>query len=112
MRRAARLDDNHRTIADGLEARGHQVRSLAGVGDGVPDLLVGARRPTVRYLYGRPMRDFDRVLMVLEIKRTRNLRGDLEPLTPLEEKFHRKWKGWPCFVVGSLDQAIAVVEGT
>lgn len=112
MRRAAKLDNNHRDVVAILEARGHLVRSLAGLGDGAPDLLVGAKRRTMRYVGGRPVPDFDRVLVCLEVKRARNLRGELEPLTPLEEKFHTKWRGWPVFVVGSPEQAVAAVEGS
>lgn len=108
--RAARLDSNHTVIVEGLEARGHLVRSTAGLGGGFPDLLVGARRPTVRFLGGVPTPDFDRVLVALEVKAQRNKRGDLEPLTEAEAKFHRMWRGWEVHVVGSLEQAVAVVE--
>lgn len=41
-RRGAR-DANHAAIRDGLRALGHFVVDLAGVGDGVPDLLVISR---------------------------------------------------------------------
>ena len=48
-RRASRLDDNHGEIVTALRSvSGVSVSSLAGLGDGVPDLLVGARR--VNYL--------------------------------------------------------------
>jgi hypothetical protein len=109
--RANKLDSNHREIVEGLEARGHLVRSTAGLKDGFPDLLVGARRPTVRYVGGKPLPDFDRVLMALEIKKPRNKRGDLEPLTEAEAKFHHQWKGFAVYVVGDLSQALRVVEG-
>lgn len=111
MRRAGKLDDNHRDVVNVLEARGHKVLSLASLGNGAPDLLVGARRPTVRYVGGRPVPDYDRVLMCLEVKAWRNQRGDLKKLTPAEEQFHRQWKGWPVHVVGSADDALRVVEG-
>lgn len=39
--RAARVDDNHNEIADVLRQVGCSVQSLAAVGGGVPDLLVG-----------------------------------------------------------------------
>ena len=41
MRRAAKVDTNHREIVAALERCGCSVQSLAAVGAGVPDLLVG-----------------------------------------------------------------------
>ena len=41
MRRAARIDDNHRAIVAVLRGYGAVVESLAAVGHGMPDLLVG-----------------------------------------------------------------------
>lgn len=41
MRRAARTDDNHTAIVQALRAIGCSVQSLAAVGKGCPDLLVG-----------------------------------------------------------------------
>jgi len=41
MRRAARIDDNHSAIVAMLRRMGAKVQSLAAVGDGCPDLLVG-----------------------------------------------------------------------
>jgi hypothetical protein len=40
MRRAAKVDGNHRTIVAAFKALGCTVQSLAAVGKGVPDLLV------------------------------------------------------------------------
>jgi len=40
MRRTAKVDANHREIVDALRRIGAGVQSLAGVGNGVPDLLV------------------------------------------------------------------------
>jgi len=40
MRRAAKVDANHRTIVAAFRALGCTVQSLAAVGKGVPDLLV------------------------------------------------------------------------
>lgn len=110
MRRAAKIDDGHRDVVKMLEARGHKVLSLASLGNGAPDLLVGARRPTTRFIGGKALPDFDRVLLCLEVKGWRNQRGDLRHLTPREEDFHRQWKGWPVFVVGSPEDALRVVE--
>lgn len=40
MRRAAKVDGNHRTIVAAFKSLGCAVQSLAAVGKGVPDLLV------------------------------------------------------------------------
>ena len=40
MRRAAKIDANHHEIVAALQQYGCQVQSLAGVGGGVPDLLI------------------------------------------------------------------------
>ena len=45
--RHARVDDNHGEIVAAIRSvKGCSVQSLAGVGDGVPDLLIGARGRT------------------------------------------------------------------
>lgn len=44
VRRAARTDENQAEIVRTLEAHGCTVQSLASVGAGVPDLLVGYLR--------------------------------------------------------------------
>lgn len=41
MRRRARIDNNHRAIVQALTKAGATVCSLAPVGTGVPDLLIG-----------------------------------------------------------------------
>lgn len=43
MRRAARTDANQTAIVEALRKCGASVQSLAAVGKGVPDLLVGLR---------------------------------------------------------------------
>jgi hypothetical protein len=47
MRRAARTDANHEEIVKALRAVGASVQSLAPVGHGVPDLLVGYQGKTI-----------------------------------------------------------------
>ena len=78
---------------------------------GAPDLLVGARRVVTRFEGGRPMPAVERDFVLLELKVARNKRGELEKLTPLEEKWHREYVGWPTAIVGSISEAIAFVEG-
>lgn len=41
------MDDNHDEIVQALRAAGAFVRSLAAVGDGMPDLLVTKNRQTL-----------------------------------------------------------------
>lgn len=41
MRRAAKVDDNHRQIVAALRAHGFSVRSTAAIGDGFPDAVCG-----------------------------------------------------------------------
>ncbi len=41
MRRAAKVDSNHRVVVEAFRGLGCTVQSLAAVGAGVPDLLVG-----------------------------------------------------------------------
>lgn len=71
-RRAARIDTNHHEIVKALRSvPGVRVESLAAVGDGVPDLLVGFSGNT--YLF--------------EVKsRTGNL-------TPEQRDWHKAWTG-------------------
>ena len=47
MRRAAHVDANQPAIVQALLEAGYTVQSLAGVGCGCPDLVVGARRLNV-----------------------------------------------------------------
>jgi hypothetical protein len=76
MRRAAKVDANQAAIVEALRACGASVQSLAAVGKGVPDLLVGLR--TRNYL--------------IEVKD-----GSKPPsarkLTPDQVQWHQKWAG-------------------
>lgn len=47
MRRAAKIDANQEQIVSVLKAHGATVQSLAAVGKGCPDLLVGYRDKTL-----------------------------------------------------------------
>ena len=84
MRRAARIDANQSEIVDALRSAGAQVQSLAAVGRGVPDLLVGFR--------GR--------LFLFEVKQPG------AALTPDEARWHGQWGDMPLFVVRSVDEAL------
>lgn len=93
MRRAARTDANQSEIVDALRKCGATVQSLAAVGDGVPDLLVG--------LAG--------MNLLIEVKD-----GSKPPsgrkLTPDQEAWHAAWGGAPVFVVTCVDQAVQMVR--
>lgn len=65
-----KVDANQGDIVRALERVGAKVQSLAGVGDGVPDLLV--------LRHGK--------LYLLEVK------GPKTPLTPAESEWHAKWE--------------------
>ena len=91
MRRFGKLDANQKRIADRLRLEGWSVASTASLGNGFPDVLVGAEGHNV----------------LLEIKN-----GDLSPsrrtLTPGEVDFVRRWHGQVA-VVENEEQALAVV---
>lgn len=92
MRRAAKVDANHADVVAALRKIGCSVVSLASVGAGVPDLMVGYR--------GRNW--------ALEVKD-----GSKPPsarkLTDDEAAFMAAWRGQYA-VVESAEQAVAVVS--
>lgn len=92
MRRRARTDGNHGEIVEALRASGCSVQSLATVGAGVPDLLVG--------IAGRNL--------LLEIKD-----GSKSPskrtLTPAEITWHGAWGGQVA-TVATVDEALALID--
>lgn len=94
MRRAARTDANHAEIVAALRAVGATVRSLAAVGSGVPDLLVGFRGTNV----------------LLEVKDGRKP-PSARKLTPDEERFLATWRG-RAVVVESVSEALAAIGVT
>jgi hypothetical protein len=91
MRRAARVDDNHAEIVEALRRAGASVQSLAPVGKGCPDLLVGHRGKNT----------------LLEVKD-----GSKPPskrkLTPDEHIWHAHWNG-QVVTVESVEQALKAV---
>ena len=93
MRRAARTDQNHDEIVQALRKAGATVQSLAAVGAGVPDLLVGFRKQT----------------FLVEVKN-----GQASPserkLTPAQVIWHHNWNGGPLAVVGSVEDALKLLK--
>tara|TARA_R100001082_G_C4333760_1_gene146890 strand:- start:233 stop:529 length:297 start_codon:yes stop_codon:yes gene_type:complete len=92
MRRAARIDGNQNEIVAALRAAGATVQSLAAVGHGCPDLLVGINGAS----------------LLMEVKD-----GSLTPsrrrLTPDEAAWHASWKGHVVVVEG-VDDALACIK--
>ena len=90
--RAARVDQNHDQVVTALRAAGATVQSLAGVGKGVPDLLVGYKGQT----------------MLMEVKD-----GFKSPskrlLTEDQLRWHGSWKGGALAVVDSPDAALRMI---
>lgn len=91
MRRAAKVDDNQGEIVAALRAAGCSVTSLASVGRGCPDLVVG--RAGVTYL-----------LEVKDGKKPLSKRR----LTPDEKAWHESWRGQVA-VVESVQEALTAV---
>jgi len=87
-----RIDKNHTAIVEALRERGCSVQSIAGVGRGCPDLLVGKNG----------------VNIVMEIKN-----GSLPPskqlLTDDELLWHSRWNGH-VHIVHSVEEALAALK--
>jgi phosphopantothenoylcysteine synthetase/decarboxylase len=91
VRSRPRLDANQHAIVSALQQAGASVTSLAAVGNGCPDILVGIRKVTT----------------VMEVKD-----GAKPPskkcLTPEEKKWHDAWNGSK-HIVESVEQALQVL---
>lgn len=98
MRRASQLDGPHKAIVQALRACGCSVQSLATVGSGCPDLLVGHRTPQTGL----------GVTYLLEVKS-----GDKPHSNPrtveAQRLWYARWKGGPLHVVRSVSEALAVL---
>lgn len=90
MPRAARTDSNHTDVVKALRKAGCRVQSLASVGKGVPDLLVGS--PTGR-------------LVLLEVKDGAKV-PSARKRTPDQVTWHEAWSACPVFVVLSPEEAV------
>ena len=88
MRRAARLDENHRAVVNAFERCGCTVLSLAGVGFGAPDLAVGVSGQT----------------LLVEVKPDV---GEKRRRNPRENQvaFAASWRGGPVHVVRTVKEA-------
>jgi hypothetical protein len=92
MRRAAKVDANQEQVVEALRAVGASVQTLAAIGKGVPDLLVGYQGKT----------------FLFEIKD-----GSKPPserrLTEDQLKWHGAWRGGPLAVVDGPDAALRML---
>ena len=80
MRRAGRTDQNHEEVVAALRKMGCSVQSLAGLGNGVPDLLVGS--------LGLPWPH----MVLMEVKDGTKPQSRRR-LTPHQLEWRQAWKG-------------------
>ena len=92
MRRAAKTDRNQDEIVQALRAAGASVQSLAAVGQGVPDLLVGFCGATV----------------LIEVKDA-SQPPSRRRLTEDQIKWHGAWRGGPVAVVDGVEAALRIL---
>ena len=92
MRRAAKVDANQEQVVQALRAVGATVQSLAGVGKGVPDLLVGYQGKT----------------LLLEVKDGHKPPSERR-LTEDQLAWHGAWRGGPLAVVDGPDAALRML---
>jgi hypothetical protein len=92
MRRAAKIDANQQAVVDALRQVGATVHSLAAVGGGCPDLLVGFRGRT----------------FLMEVK-DGNKPPSERRLTPFQVLWHEQWTGGSLTVVNSPEDALKVI---
>lgn len=90
--RAAKIDRNQPEIVAALKRCGATVQSLASVGDGVPDLLVGYQGKTV----------------LLEVKDGTKPPSQRQ-LTDDQIEWHVNWRGGACMVVNGVEEALASI---
>lgn len=92
MRRASRVDNNQSAIVGALRAHGYSVTILSGVGDGCPDIVVGA--------YGSNY--------LFEIKDSQKP-PSARKLTPAEKIWHATWTGQAA-IITTAEQAVHEIE--
>ncbi len=85
MRRRAKVDSSHAAIRDGLRQLGYSVQSLAEIGKGCPDLLVGKAGQT----------------WLVEVKA-----GKTGRITPDQHRWYAGWRGRAVVIATSLDEAL------
>jgi hypothetical protein len=94
MRTAARTDTNHTLVVNAFRDCYCSVQSLASIGAGCPDLLVGC----------------DGVNLIVEVK-DGNRAPSKRKLTPEQEIWHNAWRG-SVHVVHSVQAALDLIAFT
>lgn len=94
MRRAARTDRNQAEIVEALRRCGASVQSLASVGGGVPDLLVGFKGQT----------------LLIEVKDGQKPPSGRE-LTQDQAEWFFDWQGAPVWVITDVSQIPKALGG-
>ena len=89
MRRAAKVDANQTAIVEALRKAGATVQSLAAIGDGCPDLLVGINGWT----------------LLMEVKDGEKV-PSARKLTSDQVIWHSRWMGGTLCIVESVDSAL------
>jgi hypothetical protein len=92
--RKAKVDDNQKIIVEALRRAGHFVQSLASLGGGCPDLLIGSK-------HGR--------WLLLEIKDGSKVQSKRTLTTPEIRWILAVENRAPVYVVESVEQALEVV---
>ena len=92
MRRAAKIDANQDAVVSALRAAGATVQSLAAVGKGVPDLLVGFKGQT----------------LLMEVKNPKQKPSDRK-LTDDQLAWHGSWNGGALAVVDGPESALRMI---
>lgn len=93
MRRAAKIDANQEQVVQVLRAAGATVQSLAAVGKGVPDLLVGYQGKT----------------LLMEVK-DGNKSPSQRKLTEDQVAWHGAWRGGALSVVDGPEAALRALR--
>lgn len=93
MRRAAKVDANQGQIVQALKVRGATVQSLATIGKGCPDLLVG----------------YKKVTLLIEVK-DGNKPPSQRKLTPDQLDWMTWWNGMPVVVATCPQDVINLLD--
>lgn len=90
-----KIDGNQHDVIDALESHNALAQSLAAVKRGCPDVLVGYKGS----------------LAIFEIKPGDAKNKSDRELNENEVKWHRKWAGYPVFLILFPTQAVEVLRG-
>ncbi len=104
MRRYPRLDKVQTGIVEGLRARGYTVLSLASIGGGAPDILVGWHAGEHLQL------DVPRPLPTMCLFELKTPKKATKPVTKeKQDRFRAAWRG-PLYQAKSLEECLAALQ--